>query len=87
MWGGEEEDALARDSKAREQQLFDSSFRDAIDQGKQECAQSGFNSGFTAGMLVGEKVGAVQGSLETLRVFTGQVAGTSQLVADVRNAV
>ena len=83
VWG-EEQEPLDRESQAVERTHFNKGFRDAVDEGQTEQAQAGFDSGFCASTTIGQRLGRLQGRLETLRIFAGQVSGTSEHVDAVR---
>jgi hypothetical protein len=77
VWNDALDDGLEREGKARETKFFNSGFREGVNEGRTQQVQDGFNAGFAAGCPQGERLGRLQGTLETLRILSGQVAGTS----------
>ncbi|GAX80714.1 hypothetical protein CEUSTIGMA_g8149.t1 [Chlamydomonas eustigma] len=85
VWGDEEDEheELAREARTRQHTFHHAGYREAIEEGKRATLQSGFNIGFREGVQAGLDWGQLDGMIQTLDIFCGQVAGTSGLRQEV----
>ncbi|KAK9813239.1 hypothetical protein WJX72_011283 [[Myrmecia] bisecta] len=75
---------LDREWNSRREQFWNSGYRDGLDAGKEATIQQGFDAGFWEGANAGYEWGLVHGAVMSLRIFSGQVAGTSGLAEQVK---
>lgn len=86
VWGdgGDSEEELQREGRAREQHFHTAGFLDGVEQGKQRSVQLGFTVGFQEGMHAGFQWGMLQGAVRTLQAFSTSILEPSEVDELVR---
>ncbi|GMH33403.1 hypothetical protein BSKO_01237 [Bryopsis sp. KO-2023] len=64
---------LEREARAREEKLYNSGFRDGVDEGKEKRAQEGFDAGFRDALAEGLDWGLARGAAVTLHCFKDKI--------------
>lgn len=88
VWGDEDglpQADIRREWETRNERFVNEGIRQGLDVGKEQTAEAGFDQGYSEGIAIGQRLGHLQGQIQTLAIFCGQVSGTSAQQAEVCN--
>ena len=78
----DEQGELQREGHVRHERLYNAAYMNALDEGKAETVQAGFDSGFVAAVQDGRRLGQVQGSAHVLQHFASKLAHRTPVAAE-----
>lgn len=64
-------------------QFWNEGYREGVEEGKKATVQAGFNVGFREGATAGLAYGQARGAARSVRIFAGQVPGSSEWTSAV----